>query len=241
MARERHQRNHRSNSGQAILGGTAMLILISILGGGMLMLLFYLAVMSNDYQQLTSIANEAARQVANSRFTYGMERPEFKETEAEAAALQAINNELEVLGYKIKGTPDFTYKYTTIARNGVGNDIPAMIVEVGFDVSATNPGSFAKVLFTPPHVSGQSSDNENAIRRHAMALILFVDPKNPAIQRGIRVPIYNYTRLASVAARPNMMRAGRSVGAFPTALLRIVVPHNGFFQRDKSRRVGNDP
>lgn len=233
----------RTSTGQAMAGGAAMMVMISILGAGMMMLLANLAILSNDYNQLQGIASEAARQVASSRLCFGMERPEWRRGKAEGIAIQALTAELDVLGYKLNGNPEFSYRMATIHRNGTGNDIPTMIVECNMSISPTPSLSSAKGLFflCPPRVSGISSDSENAVRRHAMALVMFIDPTNPNIKRGIRVPVYNYTRINNMSSRPNMIKGGRSVGHFPNGTLRVWAPVQGWFKRDKTRRVGNNP
>lgn len=233
----------RSNRGAAIIGGTAMLILLSALGIGMLLLVGNMATLANDYHQLQGLASETARQVAASRWSFGMERAEWKRSTAERIAAETLRAELAVIGYQLSGTPSFEYKLGTIPRRGTGNDIPAMFVECRMSVRPTMSLNSAKsfLFLCPSEVKGISVDSEQAVRRHAMALLLFIDPENPRIQRGIRVPIYNYTRLHYMSSRPNMIKAGRSVGYFPTGEFALNAPNQGFFQRDKTRRVGNNP
>lgn len=217
------------------------MVMISILGTGMVMLLANMAVLSSDYQQLESIASEAARQLASSRYAFGMARPEWVREDAEKVVKQCIDSELKVIGYEKNQEPEFEYRMTTIHRNGINNDIPAMYVECKLSVKPTPSLTSLKGLFflCPHTVAGVSTDSENAIRRHAMALIIFVDPEHPDQQRGIRVPIYNYTRINNMASRPNMMKAGSSVGYFPNGTLRIMAKNGGWFKRDKSRRIWN--
>lgn len=243
--RRRHQRSAR---GAAIIGGVSMLILISLLGMGMIQLLLYWATLSNDLQQLTSIGTEAARQVVNAKCNYGMEMQDglWDKAGAEDAATDAVEEQVGMLGYKLQGRINFTYRRGVIHRHSTSdnpnaNDIPVVEAIAEFDVTPSGSAPINKRIFglVPQHISTVSSDSEEAIRRHGMATIVFQDPDNPANRRGIRVPIYNYTRLNGMASRPNMFKGGKSVGRFPSANLTIWAKNSPSFARDKSRRKDN--
>jgi hypothetical protein len=221
-SRKSIRRTHRSAKGQAIIGGTACLILLTTLFSGMLLLLLNSGILSTDNQQLHGIASEAARHIAGSKWWLGMERPEYDANAATSEAEQAVNAELATLG--LPQAQNFTVTYS----KGFVRQTEVTIVNVSFDVFGLKTVSGNKFpSFVKLNVSAASSDAEQATTKHALALILVLDPKTNEIKRGIRVPIYNATLGNGYPLDPGLLRAGDSVGNFPVAYMKLNCPNDG--------------
>ena len=215
------KRHLRKANGAALIGGTAMMTMITLIVVGMLLLILNTGVLGNNNSRLQSIASDAARQISSKRWWLGMERKEWVSDEsfrkqAKEEAELAVTAALAELG--MPAPSNFEVKY----QKGTVRSVPITLVEVSFDVSNVRicSAGFLPALI-PMHVSAVSSDSEQAIEKHGMALLLFVDPANPGVKRGIRVPIYNATNGHSQSMDPGLIRAGVSTGNYVEAYLRL--------------------
>ncbi len=227
----KHNRKQRKASGSALIGGIAMMTMLTLLVVGMLLLVVNTGVLGNSNNRLQSIASDAARQIGSKRWWLGMERKEWVsdqsfQAQAKEEAELAVTAALAELGLPPPSNFKVAYKAGTV------RSVPITIVEVSFDVSRVgicSAGVLPNVI--PMHVSAVSSDSEHAIDKQGMALLLFVDPANPGVKRGIRVPIYNATNGNAQSMDPELVRAGVSTGNVVEAYLRLNCVHSASIGR----------
>lgn len=204
----------RPARGAAIVGGVALMTVISALGAGLIFILANMSALSSEHQQLQSIGQEAARQIAASKYWLGMERPEYVASDEEFKAKQSVNAELSALGLPPCRGWKVSYNRAFV------RDIETSVVCVDFDVLGIKIATGSAVPeFVSLHVSAVSSDSEHASRRHGSALMLFVD--EDGTQRGIRVPIYNSSNGNNESVDSDLIKAGPSVGNFPNAFFKL--------------------
>lgn len=228
----------RSRTGGVLVGGTVLMVLLSMLGTGLLLLLTHIAVLGNNNERFQSVACEIAERAASHDYFFGVGREhDYNSIGPDNTGLQELFDvdkeyllsEMEVLGInraqvanvEIKCAGDASVRIADASpRLGNQIDVPIKLYTVSFDVLAGG------VL--PLHVVGTSSNySQMAEQRHGSALISVVmpDPDFPdrVIQRGIRVPIYNVTYGKSMNADPNpeQLHMGPMVGQPPIAYLRL--------------------
>lgn len=198
------------------------MVVMSMIFVGLLLLLLNTAALMNDSCKLQGIASEAAGLIAAKRWFLGMERKEWNRAQARKEAEQSVTESLAAMGLPAPSNfhvDEFTS--STVRKT------PIMVTRVSFDVAGVkiaSGGFLPEAVFL--HVAGTASDSEHAANKHAMALILAVDPNNPRIRRGIRVPIYNATNGQGVPLNGGLLKAGRSAGSFPEATLNLNCPQS---------------
>lgn len=212
----------RSQRGQLIIGGTAMMVLMSMIFFGLLLVLLNTAAISNNSSKLQGIASEAAGLIAAKKWFLGMERKEWDQVKAESEAQESVTKSLAAIG--LPPPSQFRVKFI----RGTVRDTQVVVTKVSFNVSGLQivSGGILGNVVPSIHISGLATDSEHAVTKHAMALILAVDPSNPRIRRGIRVPIYNATNGQGQPLNGTVLKAGRSAGSFPEAMLNLNCPQS---------------
>jgi hypothetical protein len=216
-------RKMRASRGQAIVEGTAMLVVLTSVVAVLIACIVSTYVIGMYNLRLQAIAADGARQVAAYKWWLGMERPEYDQAAAEHDAQEAINGQLQALGMPLGSNWKFAYSQVLLRKK------ETTVVRLDFDVRGVRigPGLFFPGLLTL-HASGVSSDAEHAVTRHGQVTFHAEDPGNPNRQRAVRIPVYNATIGDSTPAHPEWLRAGPSaVGDYPTAYIRLECKTNG--------------
>lgn len=220
----------RTASGQAILSGTALLLLLSTLTVGLLLALADMSILGNYNERLQAAASDIAERAAAEGYHYGVER------RYDPVALQSsqsgfrndrayLDAELSAMGVD----PRLVSNYTVVSQDAKVRDLPVKMYIVSFDVWGIPICGGVLPAVLPLHVRATSTNySEQAEQSHGCALLLVVDPRRPEIQRGLRVPIYNATLGRNTPADPSFLHAGAMIGEPPEAYLRLNCDNVGF-------------
>lgn len=202
----------RSNRGQALVEGVAMLAVLITVVTLLLLLTINTYVVGSYNVKLQSAASNAARNIVAQKWWMGMERPEYRESEATADALRTLNTELAAMG--LPAAKNFKPTFT---REIMLREKAITLVRVDFNVTLGGGKGCILPVAIPLHISSISSDAEYAVTTHGRALIMAGPKGSP--QTGIRVPVYNATIGKQTPAFAPMLTAGETPGESPTAHL----------------------
>lgn len=198
------------------------MVVMSMIFFGLLLVLLNTAAIANNSSKIQGIASEAAGLIAAKKWFLGMERKEWNKEQARKEAEESVTKSLAAIG--LPPPSKFDVKF----MNGTVRNTSIVVTRVSFDVSGLQivSGGILGNVVPSLHISGTATDSEHAVTKHAMALILAVDPSNPRIRRGIRVPIYNATNGQGQPLNGSVLKAGRSAGSFPEAMLNLNCPQS---------------
>lgn len=210
----------RRSSGQAIVEGTVMAVVLTLLSVGLLLMIFNTTVLGNYQLKLQMVATETAKQINQQRYWLGMERPHG--TEAGQWDKDTCNRNAAIAaGYMAQAVgliaPDVDPETKVDigepqeVEMTIGNDtvtltqVTVKIKDLPLFTGGTN--------YIPSSISLQAVGMacDASASPGGVAILHFMDPAHPNMSKAIRIPAYCATyQNPALNPRPNISQANRT-------------------------------
>lgn len=222
----------KRSSGQAIVEGTVMAVVLTMLSVGLLLMIFNTTVLGNYQLKLQMVANQSANHLNQGRYWLGMERPKgkavgsFDAQTAKANAKLLAADMLQAVGLIApdEGNPEDRVSFEAEEiEDTIGNETVTMTrVTLKVDRLPLFTGGTNYIPSTIS-LSAVGIACDSSASPGGVAILHFMDPAHPNMSKAIRVPAYcaTYQNPAlngpqvSAPNRTPWLHVGKWQGQFP--------------------------